>query len=164
VAISGERIAGLGRYEGIESVDVSGLIMLPGFLDAHMHLESTKLTPAEFARAALPWGTTTVVADPPQDANVLGLEGSAAIRAPAPGPANCLQCTDDREPDELVATGHINGVVRKAVTLGIPPADAVTMATLSAARYHRLLDRGAVAPGLLADVIAVRDLAEFRPV
>jgi adenine deaminase len=54
--------------------------------------------------------------------------------------------------------------VRKAVTLGIPPPDAVTMATLSAARYHRLLDRGAVAPGLLADVIAVRDLAEFRPV
>ena len=64
VAVAGEHIAGIGRYRGSQEVDVSGLILLPGFIDAHMHLESTKLMVDEFARAVLPWGTTTVVLDP----------------------------------------------------------------------------------------------------
>src|SRR5581483_550245 len=75
VAIAGEHVAGLGRYEGRETVDVSGLILLPGFIDGHMHIESTKLPPDEFARAAVPWGTTTVILDPHEIANVFGLEG-----------------------------------------------------------------------------------------
>jgi len=80
VAISGERIAGVGlEYQGHEVVDVSGLILLPGFIDGHMHLESTKLMVDEFARAALPWGTTTVVLDPHEIANVFGLDGVRAI-------------------------------------------------------------------------------------
>jgi adenine deaminase len=62
VAICDEHVAGVGRgYEGKATSDVSGLILLPGFIDGHMHLESTKLMVDEFARAALPWGTTTVV-------------------------------------------------------------------------------------------------------
>src|SRR5678815_4815195 len=65
VAIVGQHVAGVGPgYEGTERLDVSGLILLPGFIDGHMHLETTKLRLDQFARAALPWGTTTVVLDP----------------------------------------------------------------------------------------------------
>ena len=98
-------------------------------------------------------------------------EGSAArnLEALLPlvlehGPGNCLLCTDDREPDELLALGHINDVMRKAVALGCPPYHAIVMGTLFAARYHRLHSHGAVAPGYLADVVAVEDLERFRPV
>jgi adenine deaminase len=98
-------------------------------------------------------------------------EGSAArnLEALLPlvlryGPANCLLCTDDREPDDLVEYGHVNDVMRKAVVLGCPPADAVVMGTLNAARYHGLPEHGAVAPGYVADVVAVEDLERFRPV
>ncbi|HEX9123396.1 MAG TPA: adenine deaminase [Actinomycetota bacterium] len=299
VAFSGQHIAGLGRYEGRRRIDVSGLILLPGFIDGHMHIESTKLPPDQFARAALPWGTTTVVLDPHEIANVFGIagvralldaarevpldvfvmasscvpaspfessgaivdaadiaaflrdepralgvaemmdfpavvagdpralakiaasggrqidghapglsgpglnaylaagvrsdhecstleealekrrlgmwiilrEGSAArnLEALIPmvleyGPANCLLCTDDLEPDHLLEQGHINDVIRRAVELGCSPADAVVMGTLNAARYHRLHEYGAVAPGYLADVVAVEDVERFRPV
>ncbi|HEX6329803.1 MAG TPA: adenine deaminase [Actinomycetota bacterium] len=299
VAIAGEHVAGVGPgYEGHQVADTTGLILLPGFIDGHMHLESTKLMVDEFARATLPWGTTTVVLDPHEIANVFGLdgvrsllehaadvpidvfvmvsscvpasefessgatvtaeemarflaeepnaigvaemmdfpglvrgapeivakieaaggrqidghspgltgralnaylaagvrsdhecttydealekrrlgmwimirEGSAArdLEALLPlvlehGPANTLLCTDDREPDHLLEEGHINEIVRKAVGLGCPPADAVIMGTLNAARYHRLHEHGAIAPGYLADVAAVPDLEGFRP-
>ncbi len=300
VAIAGEHVAGLGRYHrGHETIDVSGLILLPGFIDGHMHIESTKLPPDEFARAAVPWGTTTVVLDPHEIANVFGLEGVRALLAAARavpldvyvmvsscvpaspfesggatveaediaaflreepqaiglaemmdftgvvsgdagalakieaaagrhvdghapgltgaalnaylaagvrsdhecttydealekrrlgmwimiregsaarnleallplvlrfGPSNCLLCTDDREPDHLLEDGHINDVVRRAVALGCPPSDAVIMGTLNAARYHRLPEHGAIAPGYLADIVAVGDLERFDPV
>ena len=75
VAICGGYIAGLGRYEGVEEVDVSGKIIVPGFMDAHMHLESTLLTPAQFERGSLPRGTTAVMADPHEIANVAGTDG-----------------------------------------------------------------------------------------
>jgi adenine deaminase len=300
VAIAGQHVAGLGEYEGVETFDASGLTLLPGFIDGHMHLESTKLMVDEFARAALPHGTTTVVLDPHEIANVFGLDGvrallasagqipldyyvmvsscvpaspfesngatvdaediarflaeepnalglaemmdfpgvvagsegavakiAAAVRAGrhidghAPGvtgkalnaylaagvrsdhecttyeealekrrlgmwimiregsaarnleallplvlehgPGNCLLCTDDREPDQLLEQGHINDVMRKAVALGCPPYHAVVMGTLFAARYHRLYEHGAVAPGYLADVVAAPDLEGFRP-
>lgn len=302
VAVAEEHVAGVGRYEGRETVDAAGLILLPGFIDGHMHLESTKLMVDEFARAVLPWGTTTVVIDPHEIANVFGLKGVSALLASAEavpldyyvmvsscvpaspfeaggaevdageierflreepralgvaemmnfpsvvdgdpdalakldaarraggrhvdghapglsgarlnaylaagvrsdhectteeealekrrlgmwimiregsaarnleallpvvlrfGPRNSLLCTDDREPDLLLSRGHINDVVRKAVSLGCPPEDAVVMGTLNAARYHRLHEHGAVAPGYVADVVAVEDLERFRPV
>jgi adenine deaminase len=301
VAICGQHVAGVGaRYRGREEVDARGLILLPGFIDAHMHLESTKLMVDQFARAVLPWGTTTVVIDPHEIANVFGLRGVTAIleaagdvpvdfRVMVPscvpasrfessgatvtaedvreflgtrsdviglaevmdfpgvvagepevlakiaaaaeagahvdghapglsgpalnaylaagvrsdhecttaeealekrrlgmwilvregsaarnleallpvvlehGPTNTALCTDDREPDLLLEEGHMNDVVRKAIALGCPPADAVVMATLNAARYHRLHEHGAVAPGYLADVVAVEDLRDLRP-
>jgi adenine deaminase len=301
VAVAGERVAGLGRYRGREMVDCRDLILLPGFVDGHMHIESTKLMLDEFARVALPWGTTTVVLDPHEIANVFGLDGVRALLAAseavpldyyvmvsscvpaspfetggaeigpediarfleeepralgvaemmnfpavvagrddalekmevaqrlgrhvdghAPGlsgkplnaylaagvrsdhecttleeaiekrrrgmwimiregsaaknleallplamehgPTNTLLCTDDLEPDDLLDKGHINSVIRKAVELGCDPADAVSMATLNAARYHGLGDHGAVAPGYLADIVTVPDMKEFRPV
>jgi len=299
VAVVGQHVAGVGEgYRGTERLDVSDLILLPGFIDGHMHLETTKLRLDQFARAALPWGTTTVVLDPHEIANVFGVEGvrallrdadevpldayvmvsscvpaspfesSGATLTPediaellrtepraiglaemmdypavvaggedvvakiaaagelhidghAPGLSgrelnayvaagvrsdhecttyqealekrrlgmwimirqgsaarnleallplvldhgitNCLLCTDDREPHDLQEHGHINDVVREAVALGCPPADAVAMATLNAARYHRLHEHGAVAPGYLADIVAVSDLVSFRP-
>jgi adenine deaminase len=75
VAIAGGRIAGVGAYEGGKQIDGAGRHLVPGFIDAHVHLESSKLTPAEFARAVVARGTTAVVCDPHEIANVLGVEG-----------------------------------------------------------------------------------------
>src|SRR5919199_754461 len=75
VAVAGGRIAGVGRFDGGERIDGRGRFLVPGFIDAHMHVESSKLVPTEFARAVLPHGTTTVIADPHEIANVLGADG-----------------------------------------------------------------------------------------
>ena len=60
IAVAEGLIVGLGRYAGTQEVDMTGKIVCPGFLDAHIHLESSLVSPAEFARAVLPHGTTTV--------------------------------------------------------------------------------------------------------
>jgi len=297
VAVAGGRIAGLGSYDGGERVDARGQYLVPGFLDAHVHIESSKLTPAEFARAVVPHGTTAVVTDPHEVANVLGREGvewmleaseglpldvfvmapscvpasdfespmsalepgdmEAILRHPralgvaemmnfpgviagvpevlarldvrgathadghAPGvtgraldayvaagirsdheattfeealekrrrgmwvllreasnarnlrdllplvkrygPQHCAFCTDDREPDFLFRDGHIDQMCRVTVENGVAPEDALLMATLHPARCHGLMDRGAIAPGLRADLVLLNDLATFRP-
>lgn len=75
VAIVGDRIAGLGRYTGRVVRDVTGGVIAPGLVDAHLHLESTMLTPAAFARAVVPRGTTAVVMDPHEIGNVAGVGG-----------------------------------------------------------------------------------------
>src|SRR5919108_4763656 len=75
VAIVDGFVAGLGEYEGAEELDASGRYVVPGFIDAHVHLESSKLMLDEFAHLVLPLGTTTVVVDPHEIANVLGTDG-----------------------------------------------------------------------------------------
>ena len=75
VAVCDGYVAGLGDYAGTETLDVGGAYVVPGFIDSHMHLESTKLLVDEFARLVLPMGTTAVVADPHEIANVLGGDG-----------------------------------------------------------------------------------------
>lgn len=75
VAIAGSRIVGLGQYAARETIDVSGKYLTPGFIDAHVHIESSLVPPPEFARAVVPRGTTTVVIDPHEIGNVLGLDG-----------------------------------------------------------------------------------------
>ncbi|MDX9833554.1 MAG: adenine deaminase, partial [Anaerolineae bacterium] len=75
VAVAGGQVLGWGAYEAREVVDVEGRFVCPGFLDAHVHLESAMVRPAEFARAVVPRGTTGVFTDPHEIANVLGLEG-----------------------------------------------------------------------------------------
>jgi adenine deaminase len=72
-------------------------------------------------------------------------------------------CTDDREPDMIVEEGHINQMVRVAVEEGISPEDAVIMATINPATYHRLWHLGAVAPGYQADILVLDDLQSFHP-
>lgn len=75
VAIEAGYIAGVGSYEGETEVDLSGKIICPGFIDGHIHLESSMVRPAEFERAVLPHGTTAVITDPHEIANVAGTEG-----------------------------------------------------------------------------------------
>jgi adenine deaminase len=75
VAICGDFVAGLGSYEGAEVLELDGAYVTPGLIDAHLHLETSKLVPSEFARLVLPLGTTAVVADPHEIANVLGTDG-----------------------------------------------------------------------------------------
>src|SRR5467141_3536573 len=297
VAIKDGHVVGLGRYEGNTREDVSGASLVPGFIDAHMHIESSKLTVDEFARAVLAHGTTAVVADPHEIANVLGTDGihwlldccgdlpldvyvmasscvpasrfesprrpfttgdiesllrrhrtigvaemmnfpgviagaesevaklqtgltdhvdghAPGVRGPALnayisagiqsdheattfeealekrrlgmwillreasiarnlrdllplvkryGPERCAFCTDDREPDFIVEQGHINQMVRVAVEDGISPEDAVVMATINPATYHRLWRLGAIAPGYQADILILDNLRSFSP-
>ncbi|HEY9074215.1 MAG TPA: adenine deaminase [Desulfobaccales bacterium] len=294
VAIFDGIIAGLGDYDG-PRLEVNGYI-IPGLIDGHLHLESSMLTPRELARALLPLGTTTVVADPHEIANVWGtagldfvLAGSAGLpldfffmlpscvpaspletagarleaadlaayrrrsrvlglaevmnfpgvvggdagllekialypRGPVDGHAPLLsgqalnayrlagigsdhECsqlaearekldlgfylmvregslaknladllpavtaaslrrtmlvTDDCHPEDLLESGHLNALLKKAVVLWLDPIQAVTMATLNPAEYFGLRDRGAVAPGLKADLVVVGDLKNFR--
>ncbi|MBQ3532102.1 MAG: adenine deaminase [Oscillospiraceae bacterium] len=75
IAVAEGLIVGMGEYHGKTEVDVSGKIVLPGFLDAHIHLESSLVSPREFAKAVLPHGTTTVITDPHEIANVMGTDG-----------------------------------------------------------------------------------------
>jgi len=75
VAIAQSSVVGLGDYQAHEVVDLGGRYVCPGFIDAHVHIESAMVPPYEYARAVVPCGTTTVVADPHEIANVLGLEG-----------------------------------------------------------------------------------------
>jgi adenine deaminase len=297
VAVKDGHVVGLGRYEGRERMDVGGAYLVPGFIDAHMHIESSKLTVDEFARAVLVHGTTAVVADPHEIANVLGTDGihwlldcctdlpldvyvmasscvpASSFESPrrpftpgdiesllrrrrtigvaemmnfpgviagqehelaklgtgltdhvdghAPGVSGpdlnayvaagirsdhesttyeealekrrlgmwvmlreasiarnlrdllplvkrygterCMFCTDDREPDFIVEHGHINQMVRVAVEEGISPEDALVMATINPATYHRLWHLGALAPGYQADILVLDDLSSFRP-
>lgn len=76
IAICGERIVGTcDAYEGREEIDISGRIVVPGFIDTHLHIESSLVTPHEFDRCVLPHGVTTVICDPHEIANVLGEDG-----------------------------------------------------------------------------------------
>jgi adenine deaminase len=297
VAVVDGFVAGLGQYEGAKTLDASGRFVVPGFVDAHVHIESSKLMLDEFARLVLPLGTTTVVVDPHEIANVLGtdgvhwlldacaelpldvfvmasscvpassfehprrpltpgdlqgllrrrrviglaemmnfpgvvsgdereleklsLDGAEHVDGHAPGvlgkalnayvaagirsdheaftieegrerlrsgawllireasaarnlealiplareygPHRIAFCTDDREPEHIAEDGHVNSMVRQAVGLGVPAEDALVMATINAATWHRLDRFGAVAPGYQADLLLLRDLERFEP-
>ncbi len=75
IAIGQGIILGIGQYEGEKEIDYSGKFAVPGLIDGHVHIESSMMTPAGFGRAILPKGTTTVIADPHEIANVCGLDG-----------------------------------------------------------------------------------------
>ena len=97
-------------------------------------------------------------------------EASAArnLRALAPlvaefGPSRMAFCTDDREPEHIAEDGHINAIVRDAVSYGIAPADALVMASHQPALWHRLESLGAIAPGYQADLLLLPDLERFVP-
>jgi len=85
VAVAGGLVVGFGAAEAREVVDISGKYLVPGLIDSHVHIESSQVSPAEFARAVVPRGTTCVIADPHEIANVLGLEGVAYMLAATEG-------------------------------------------------------------------------------
>lgn len=298
IAVADGIIAGIGSYSGAEEYDAGGKYACPGLIDSHIHLESSMIAPCEFARTVLPFGTTTLIADPHEIANVCGINGihymlksteqlplnvffmmpscvpatrfesnGADLRADVMGPLKnnsrilglaevmdypsvlseqqemldklelfdgsmvdghspglsgknlnayraagiltdhecstpeeaserlrlgmyvqiregsaarnleniikglldtsqyfqrCIFCTDDKHLTDIMAEGHINYNVRKAVKLGVDPITAIRMATLNAAQCYGLKTLGAIAPGYQADVILLDDLAEFN--
>ena len=298
IAVAEGLIVGMGEYHGKVEVDVSGKLVLPGFIDAHIHLESSLVSPTEFAKAVLPHGTTTVITDPHEIANVMGTDGieymlqatedlpvdvrfmlpscvpatpldeSGAnldyraidsfydhprvqglaemmnyvgvvngdgqvvekivasqahhkkIDGHAPGLSGkdlnayiaagvysdhecsdmedamnklrlgqyimiregtaarnlealmplltsqyvdrCRFCTDDKHPNDLLEKGHIDYIVKKAISLGADPIVAVKAACHNAARYFLLNNRGAIAPGYLGDFVIIDDFQHFE--
>ena len=298
IAVAEGLIVGMGEYHGKVEVGVSGKLVLPGFVDAHIHLESSLVSPTEFAKAVLPHGTTTVITDPHEIANVMGTDGieymlqatedlpvdvrfmlpscvpatpldeSGAnldyraidsfydhprvqglaemmnyvgvvngdgqvvekivasqahhkkIDGHAPGLSGkelnayiaagvysdhecsdmedamnklrlgqyimiregtaarnlealmplltsqyvdrCMFCTDDKHPNDLLEKGHIDYIVKKAISLGADPIVAVKAACHNAARYFLLNNRGAIAPGYLGDFVIIDDFQHFE--
>ena len=79
------------------------------------------------------------------------------------GPGRIAFCTDDRDPEDIADTGHINGMVRVAVEAGIAPEDAIVMASTHPAQWHGLRHLGAIAPGWQADLLLLPDLVSFAP-
>ena len=81
IAIIEDRIAGISKgYTGKEEIDLKGAYVSPSFIDGHVHIESSMLMPLEFAKLVIPSGTTTVIADPHEIANVMGLQGISFMR------------------------------------------------------------------------------------
>lgn len=298
IAVADGRIAGIGTYEGEITIDGEGAYAAPGFIDGHIHIESSYVTPEEIGRLLTPHGATTIIADPHEIVNVAGLEGmrymleaakktkldikymlpscvpatpfehaGAVVRAEDmeemireddilglgefmnfPGvisgadpdldkimvakkegklidghsPAvsgnglnayigagirddhecaaaeeakervsrgmyvmlregsachdlrNLLKavtpfnerrfilCSDDRQPRTILKSGHLDNHLRICLEEGIEPVAAIRMASLNAAECFRLSDRGAIAPGLRADIVLLEDLKEFK--
>ena len=75
IAIEDGCIAGIGEYDGLVNVDMTGRYICPGFIDGHIHIESSMVSPPEFEKAVLPHGTTTVITDPHEIGNVAGCQG-----------------------------------------------------------------------------------------
>jgi adenine deaminase len=127
VAIKDGHVVGLGTYEGRERLDVDGAYLVPGFIDAHMHIESSKLMVDEFARAVLAHGTTTVVADPHEIANVLGADGihwlldccsdlplDVYVMA-----SSCVPASRFESPRRPFTTGDIESLLRRHRVIGV---------------------------------------------
>src|SRR5215218_8306641 len=127
VAVCDGWIAGLGTYDGPEVLDASGRWVVPGFIDAHMHLESTKLLVDEFARLVLPIGTTAVVADPHEIANVLGTDGVhwlADLCADLPldvffMASSCVPASEFESPRRALLPGDLEGLLRRRRVIGL---------------------------------------------
>src|SRR3984893_2694007 len=302
VAVADGLVVGIseagGRYRGYQERDLQGRWLAPALMDGHMHIESTMLVLSEFARLVIPRGVTTVMLDPHEFANVMGVEGiryvlesgrdlplsayvllsscvpASSYESPyrvlmaddllplledervlglaemmnmpgvlnadeqvlakitatqqhklvvdghAPGltgPGLCAyaaagimsdhECTtleearqrirlgmwlmiregsaarnldallpivkelhpprvffvtDDRDPQDLTTRGHIDSMVRRAIELGLDAVEAIRLASYNTAQYFRLYDRGAVAPGFVADLVVLDDLDTFR--
>jgi adenine deaminase len=127
VAIAEGYVAGLGEYDGREQIDASGRFVVPGFIDAHMHLESPKLLPDEFARLVLSLGTTAVVADPHELANVLGTDGVHWLLdfcAELPldvyfMASSCVPASRFESPRRALTAGDLQGLLRRRRVLGV---------------------------------------------
>jgi adenine deaminase len=127
VAIADGWIAGLGEYEGDEVVDASGKWVVPGFVDAHMHIESSKMLPDEFARLVLPFGTTAIVADPHEVANVLGTDGIHWLLDATAGlpvdiyfmASSCVPASRFESPRRALTVGDLEALLRRRRVIGL---------------------------------------------
>jgi adenine deaminase len=127
VAVVDGWIAGLGDYEGLDTLDATGRFVVPGFIDAHMHLESTKLLPDEFARLVLPLGTTAVVLDPHELANVLGTDGVHWLLDACDGlpldfyfmASSCIPASAFESPRRPLLAGDLESLLRRRRVLGL---------------------------------------------
>jgi adenine deaminase len=127
VAVADGYVAGLGVYEGAKELDATDRWVVPGFIDAHMHLESSKLLMDEFARLVLPLGTTTVVADPHEIANVLGTDGvhwllDACRDVPLDVyfmASSCVPASSFESPRRPLNEGDLEGLLRRTRVLGL---------------------------------------------
>jgi adenine deaminase len=127
VAIVDGWIAGLGEYEGRDVLDASGRWVVPGFVDAHMHLESSKLLVDEFARLVLPFGTTAVVADPHEIANVLGTDGVHWLLDATAGlpldvyfmASSCVPASGFESPRRALTPGDLDALLRRRRVIGL---------------------------------------------
>ena len=162
LAIADGVIAGWGPREARDVADVAGAALTPGFIDAHMHLESTKLWVDEFVRAVLPHGTTAVAADPHEIANVFGVRGVAALAQAAAGlpftfgicASSCVPASPFESPGakigaaevrELLADHGAIGVAEVMNYPGVVAGDTELLAKIAAAGDRRVDGH---APGL----------------
>jgi adenine deaminase len=127
IAICDGYVAGLGSYAGKEIVHAGGKYVAPGLIDAHMHLETVKLLVDEFARLVLPMGTTTVVADPHEIANVLGTDGihwlaDVADEVPLDiffMASSCVPASKFESPRRAFTLGDLQGLLRRRRVIGL---------------------------------------------
>jgi adenine deaminase len=127
VAVVDGVIAGLGSYDGHEVIDAHGRYVVPGFVDAHMHLESSKLLVDEFARLVLPFGTTAVVADPHEIANVLGTDGVHWLLDASAGlpldvyfmASSCVPASHFESPRRALTSGDLDALLRRRRVIGL---------------------------------------------
>ena len=127
VAVAEGRIAGIGSFEGGERIAASGAYLVPGFIDAHVHLESSKLMVDQFARAVLPHGTTAVVCDPHEIANVLGTDGIHWLLDVCDGlpldvyvmASSCVPASHFESPRRSFTLGDLESILNRKYALGI---------------------------------------------
>jgi adenine deaminase len=127
VAVVDGYVAGLGEYVGRETLDATGRWVVPGFVDAHMHLESSKLLVDEFARLVLPFGTTAVVADPHEIANVLGTDGIHWLLDVCGAvpldvwfmASSCVPASRFESPRRALTTGDLDALLRRRRVIGL---------------------------------------------
>jgi adenine deaminase len=144
VAVVDGFVAGLGAYGGGETLDAAGRYVVPGFVDAHMHLESSKLLVDEFARLVLPFGTTAVVADPHEIANVLGTDGvhwllDVCGRIPLDVwfmASSSVPASRFESPRRALTTGDLDALLRRRRVLGL--AEMMNFPGVVAADEHEL--------------------------
>jgi adenine deaminase len=137
VAIAGERIIGLGDCEARATLDLDGAFVAPGFIDAHVHIESALVPPSEFARAVVPRGTTTVITDPHEIANVLGLEGIRFMFESAKyGPLGMYVMVSSCVPATAMST---NGAVLHGYDLFPLKSDPWVLGLAEVMNYHGVI-------------------------
>jgi adenine deaminase len=154
VAVADGRIAGIGRYDGGERIDGAGRFLVPGLIDAHVHVESSKLLPAEFARVVVARGTTAVVCDPHEIANVLGAAGvdwlldateglplRVYAMAPSCVPASALESPrGPLGPDEMAAILRHERAIGVAEVMDFPSVIAGDPDVLAKVALHAHVD------------------------